>query len=88
MEENNREKSLNIVNELNSKFKEGILPNFTNYHAISKFRSIRRAIKRENVDLVTGVIYPKRPFNNRKPTLGRLRNETKKKIYGKIRRIQ
>lgn len=87
MEENNREKSLNIVNELNSKFKEGILPNFTNYHAISKFRSIRRAIKRGHVDLITGRIYPKNPFNNRKPTLGRTHNELKKKLYGQFRGI-
>ena len=87
MEENNREKLLNIVNELNSKFKEGILPNFTNYHAISKFRSIRRAIKRGHVDLITGRIYPKNPFNNRKPTLGRTHNELKKKLYGQFRGI-
>ena len=87
MEENNRKKLLNIVNELNSKFKEGILPNFTNYHAISKFRSIRRAIKRGHVDLITGKIYPKNPFNNRKPTLGRTHNELKKKLYGQFRGI-
>lgn len=87
MEENNREKLLNIVNELNSKFKEGILPNFTNYHAISKFRSIRRAIKRGHVDLITGRIYPKNPFNNRKHTLGRTHNELKKKLYGQFRGI-
>lgn len=87
MEENNKEKLLNIVNELNSKFKEGILPNFTNYHAISKFRSIRRAIKRGHVDLITGRIYPKNPFNNRKPTLGRTHNELKKKLYGQFRGI-
>lgn len=87
MEENNREKLLNIVNELNSKFKEGILPNFTNYHAISKFRSIRRAIKRGHVDLITGRIYPKNPFNSRKPTLGRTHNELKKKLYGQFRGI-
>lgn len=87
MEENNKEKLSNIVNELNSKFKEGILPNFTNYHAISKFRSIRRAIKRGHVDLITGRIYPKNPFNNRKPTLGRTHNELKKKLYGQFRGI-
>ena len=88
MEEEIKEKSLNIMHKLSNDFKEEIIPKYTNYYAVSKFRSIRRAIKRGNVDLVTGVIYPKRPFNNRKPTLGRLRNETKKKIYGKIRRIQ
>ena len=88
MEEEIKEKSLNIMHKLSNDFNEGIIPKYTNYYAVSKFKSIRRAIKRGNVDLVTGVIYPKRPFNNRKPTLGRLRNETKKKIYGKIRRIQ
>ena len=88
MEEEIKEKSLNIMHKLSNDFNEGIIPKYTNYYVVSKFKSIRRAIKRGNVDLVTGVIYPKRPFNNRKPTLGRLRNETKKKIYGKIRRIQ
>lgn len=88
MEEEIKEKSLNIMYKLSNDFKEGIIPKYTNYYAVSKFRSIRRAIKRGHVDLITGVIYPKRPFNNRKPTLGRLRNETKKKTYGKIRRIQ
>ena len=88
MEEEIKEKSLNIMHKLSNDFNEGIIPKYTNYYAVSKFKSIRRAIKRGHVDLVTGVIYPKRPFNNRKPTLGRLRNETKKKIYGKIRRIQ
>ena len=87
MEEEIKEKSLNIMHKLSNNFNEGIIPKYTNYYAVSKFRSIRRAIKRGNVDLVTGVIYPKRPFNNRKPTLGRLSNETKKKIYGKIRGI-
>lgn len=87
MEEEIKEKSLNIMHKLSNDFNEGIIPKYTNYYAVSKFRSIRRAIKRGNVDLVTGVIYPKRPFNNRKPTLGRLRNETKKRIYGQFRGI-
>ena len=87
MEEEIKEKSLNIMYKLSNDFKEGIIPKYTNYYAVSKFRSIRRAIKRGNIDLVTGVIYPKRPFNNRKPTLGRLKNETKKRIYGQFRGI-
>ena len=87
MEEEIKEKSLNIMHKLSNDFNEGIIPKYTNYYAVSKFRSIRRAIKRGNVDLVTGVIYPKRPINNRIPTLGRLRNETKKRIYGQFRGI-
>ena len=31
-----------------------------------------------------GVVYPSRPFNNRKPTLGRKINEDKKGIYAEL----
>ena len=88
MEEEIKEKSLNIMHKLSNDFKEGIIPKYTNYYAVSKFRSIRRAIKRGHVDLITGRIYPKNPFNNRKPTLGRTHNELKKKLYGQFRGIQ
>lgn len=54
------------------------------YEAVSKFRSIRRAQKR---GLVTpyGTIAPKRPFNNRKRTLGRNFQLKKESIYGQIK---
>lgn len=35
------------------------------YHGVSKFKSIRRALRRGHLAM-DGTIYPKRPFNNRK----------------------
>lgn len=64
-------------------FDNGILHIF-NYNGVSKFKSVRRAIRRGKVDLFTGVVYPRRPFNNRKPTKGRRFNESRKEIYGRI----
>ena len=59
------------------------------YEAVSKFKSVRRAQRR---GLVTpyGTIAPRRPFNNRKRTLGREFQVKKENIYGQIkqRRIQ
>lgn len=71
----------NIVSDFN----EGIL-HISNFSGVSKFRSVRRAIRRGQVDLFTGAIYPKRPFNNRKATKGRKFNEDRKEIYGRITR--
>ena len=59
------------------------LPRYLSYKVVSRFKSIRRAIKRGKVDLYTGLPFPRRPFNNRKPTLGRKFNELKKLFYGK-----
>lgn len=64
-------------------FDNGILHIFS-YSGVSKFKSVRRAIRRGKVDLFTGVVYPRRPFNNRKPTKGRRFNESRKEIYGRI----
>lgn len=67
-------------------FKEvGQLPNWSNYNASSKFKSVRRAIRRGHVDLLTGWIYPVRPFSNRKVSIGRKLNELKKTVYGQLR---
>ncbi len=66
-------------------FDNGTLHIFS-FNGVSKFRSIRRAIRRGKVDLFTGVVYPRRPFNNRKPTPGRKFNESRKEIYGRITR--
>lgn len=59
------------------------------FTGVGRFKSIRRAIKR-GLASQYGELYPKRPFNNRKPTLGRAKNELKKEIYGQIKasRIQ
>ena len=55
------------------------------YEAVSKFKSVRRAIRRGHVS-VYGFIYPDRPFNNRTAKKGtRPFNELRKKIYGQLR---
>lgn len=63
------------------------------YDAVSKFKSVRRAIRRGHVSL-DGIIFPKRPFNNRVNTCkrkghhSRLINERKKMIYGQLKHRQ
>ena len=55
------------------------------YEAVSKFKSVRRAIRRGHVS-VYGFIYPDRPFNNRTAKTGtRPFNKLRKKIYGQLR---
>lgn len=71
----------NVVEDFNN----GILHIFS-YNGVNKFKSVRRAIRRGKVDMFTGIVYPKRPFNNRKPSLGRRFNESRKEIYGRITR--
>ena len=84
-----KDTALDIAMEVNKyPNKNNLLPKWTNYSAVSKFKSVRRAIRRGHVDIMSGVIYPNRPFNNRKPTIGRSHNQLKKKIYGQIRGIQ
>lgn len=89
MEEKNiKDAALDIVKTINKDFAEkSVLPRWPNYSAVSKFRSVRRAIRRGHVDLIFGLIYPNRPFNNRKPTPGRSHNESKKKIYDRIKGV-
>lgn len=56
------------------------------YEAVSRFKSVRRAIRRGYVSL-DGFIYPKRPFNNAKHKKGSL-NDEKKRIYEQLKHIQ
>lgn len=71
---------------------KGIL-HLKSYEAVGKFKSIRRAIKRGHVS-PTGIIYPKRPFNNKANTCkrkghhSRSMNELKKKIYEQFKQRQ
>jgi hypothetical protein len=60
-------------------FEKGVLF-LRSYTAVSKFKSVRRAIKRGRVSM-WGDIYPRRPYNNRKlnPQRKKLRE-----IYGQI----
>ena len=60
------------------------LNHFTNFEAVKKFKSERRAFRRGHISPY-GVVYPNRPFSNKKPTRGRAMNELKKKIYGQLK---
>lgn len=83
---NKKDKVITYYESVINNFNEsGTLPLEGNYNAIVKFKSIRRAIRRGHVDLFTGVIYPNRPFNNRKSSRGRKMNNLKKQIYGQLK---
>lgn len=86
MEEDVKNKAKDIAKTISDNFKEvSTIPKWNTYSAVSKFKSVKRAIRRGHVDLFLGVVYPDRPFNNRKPTLGRRHNELKKTIYGQLK---
>lgn len=72
------------INKVIKDFNDNGILHIFSYKGVSKFKSVRRAIRRGKVDLFTGVVYPRRPFNNRKPTNGRRFNESRKEIYGRI----
>lgn len=67
-------------------FYEKSILHIRTYEAVSKFKSVRRAIKRGHVSL-DGLIYPKRPFNNAKHGKNSL-NDRKKKIYEQLKHKQ
>lgn len=55
------------------------------FDAVSKFKSVNRAWRRGHIS-VYGLIYPKRPFNNRTLKKGtRPFNELRRVIYGQLR---
>lgn len=60
------------------------------YEAVSKFKFVRRAIRRCHASL-DGIIFPKRPFNNKANTCkrkghhSRTINERKKMIYEQLK---
>lgn len=62
-------------------FDNGVL-HLRNYAGVSKFKSIRRAIKRGHVSMF-GDIYPRRPYNNRKSHKNSV-NAYKRKIYEQL----
>jgi hypothetical protein len=69
-------------------YEKGVL-HLRTYEAVSKYKSLRRAIRRGHVTL-DGIIMPDRPFNNRANTCtrpgkhSRTYNEIKKKIYAQL----
>lgn len=87
--ENKRQYQQEVKNKFASKFIEKrTIPLYTNYNAVEKYKSIRRAIKRGKVDLYTGIASPPRPFNNRKYTLGKDINRLKQSIYEQYKQRQ
>lgn len=75
----------NRVDIVGDFYERGIL-HLRTYEAVSRFKSVRRAIRRGHISL-DGVIYPKRPFNNAKHKKGSLNNE-KKRIYEQLKHRQ
>ena len=64
-------------------FYERSILHLRTYEAVSRFKSVRRVIRRGHVSL-DGFIYPKRPFNNAKHGKNSL-NERKKMIYEQLK---
>ena len=82
----------NRVDIVGDFYGKGIL-HLRTYEAVNKFKSVMRAIKRGQVSL-DGIIFPKRPFNNRANTCkrkghhSRTINERKKMIYEQLKHRQ
>lgn len=64
-------------------FYERSILHLRTYEAVSRFKSVRRVIRRGHISL-DGFIYPKRPFNNAKHGKNSL-NDRKKMIYGQLK---
>ena len=64
-------------------FYERSILHLRTYEAVSRFKSVRRVIRRGHVSL-DGFIYPKRPFNNAKHGKNSL-NDIKKMIYEQLK---
>lgn len=79
----------NRVDIVGDFYGKGIL-HLRTYEAVSRFRSVRRAIRRGHVS-PDGIIFPKIPFNNkantckRKGHYSRTINERKKMIYEQLK---
>lgn len=72
----------NRVDIVGDFYERGIL-HLRTYEAVSRFKSVGRAIRRGYVSL-DGFIYPKRPFNNAKHSKNSL-NDRKKMIYEQLK---
>ena len=72
----------NRVDIVGDFYERGIL-HLRTYEAVSRFKSVGRAIKRGHISL-DGFIYPKRPFNNAKHDKNSL-NDRKKMIYEQLK---
>ena len=71
-------------------FYENNILHLRTHEAVKRFKSVRRAIRRGHVSL-DGIIFPKRPFNNKANTCkrkghhSRAINERKKIIYEQLK---
>lgn len=66
-------------------FYENNILHLRTFGAVSKFKSVRRAIKRGHVSL-DGFVFPKRPFNNRSRKKGTRPLEIEKeRIYEQLK---
>lgn len=74
-----KENRVDIVGDF---YERGIL-HLRTYEAVSRFKSVGRAIRRSHISL-DGFIYPKRPFNNVKHSKNSL-NDRKKMIYEQLK---
>lgn len=72
----------NRVDIVGDFYERGIL-HLRTYEAVSRFKSVGRAIRRGHVSL-DGIIFPKRPFNNAKQDKNSLNNR-KKMIYEQLK---
>ena len=72
----------NRVDIVGDFYERGIL-HLRTYEAVSRFKSVGRAIRRGHISL-DGFIYPKRPFNNAKHDKNSL-NDRKKMIYEQLK---
>lgn len=94
MEEQKIERRLMSQEEFENYISKGIMVlHLITYGGVHRFKSIRRAIRRNHVT-TEGIIMPRRPFNNRSNTSKRKgvhirsTNELKKKIYGQLKQYQ
>lgn len=67
-------------------FRETGFLSFRTFYAVSRFRHVRRAIRRGHVSIY-GDIYPTRPFSNRKRGPGTPTYE-RRKVYEQFRNAQ
>ena len=90
LEENKVQRELMSEEEFKEYIHNRIMPlHLATYEAVRKYKSIRRAIRREYVTS-EGIIMPSRPFNNRKNSCkrgkhSRQMNEEKKRVYASIK---
>ena len=95
MEEQKKiERDLMSQEEFEDYISRGIIAlHLITYDGVHRFKSIRRAMRREHVT-TEGILIPRRPFNNRANTSkrkgvhSRSTNELKKKIYGQLKQYQ